>query len=137
MDWVIAGGVSITAMRKPARSSSASVSLRSRLPVFTKCGSSAVRAFHHCARLPCGSVSISETGPTPARQASTARCPDKVVFPDPPFCDAMTTVYKETPACLPPKFDASVSQVRFGAMNGVAKDLLKYSAYSTDRLLAG
>ena len=28
------------------------------------------------------------TGPAPARWACTAKCPERVVFPDPPFCDA-------------------------------------------------
>ena len=32
-----------------------------------------------------GSISISTTGPAPASWACTARCPDKVVLPDPPF----------------------------------------------------
>ena len=39
---------------------------------------------------PCGSVSTSATGPAPCRPASTAICPERVVFPDPPFCEANT-----------------------------------------------
>src|SRR5262249_28100676 len=55
-------------------------------------GSGALREFHQCDRLPWGSVSISATGPTPALCASTARCPESVVFPVPPFCDAKTRI---------------------------------------------
>jgi hypothetical protein len=34
-------------------------------------------------------MSIRQTGPAPDNWACTARCPDKVVLPDPPFCDAI------------------------------------------------
>src|SRR4051794_30960241 len=49
---------------------------------------SASRSFHQSARLPCGSMSIRQTGPAPESWACTARWPDRVVLPDPPFCDA-------------------------------------------------
>ena len=68
MDWVMAGGVSITAMRMPMRSSPASASSRSSSPALTKCGAGAWRAFHQCASEPCGSVSISATSPAPAHR---------------------------------------------------------------------
>src|SRR5690606_30601177 len=56
--------------------------------VCAKAGYSASRSFHQSASDPCGSISIRTTGPAPAYCAWTARCPDKVVLPDPPFCDA-------------------------------------------------
>src|SRR6266436_1564987 len=54
-----------------------------------KSGVSATRVFHQAAKLPCGSVSTTATGPAPASSASTAKCALSVVFPVPPFCDAM------------------------------------------------
>src|SRR5262249_16472699 len=59
------------------------------MPTAAKSGASATRAFHHAAKLPWGSVSTTATGPAPARSASTAKCAARVVFPVPPFCDAM------------------------------------------------
>src|SRR3954467_5579559 len=50
---------------------------------------SASRSFPQSGRLPCGARSIRHSGPAPASCACTARCPDKVVLPDPPFCDAI------------------------------------------------
>src|SRR5688572_26775027 len=86
---VIAGGVSITARRKPCwRRTSRSEASRATV-VCAKAGMSAWRSFHQSARLPCGSISIRQTGPAPASCACTARCPDRVVLPDPPFCDAI------------------------------------------------
>jgi len=55
-----------------ARMRSISVASRPVL-VRAKSGVSAVRAFHHSDRLPCGSVSTSATGPAPERSAWTAR----------------------------------------------------------------
>src|SRR5512144_1378772 len=60
-----------------------------------KTGASASRAFHHSARLPCGSVSIKATGPAPTRSACTARWPHSVVLPEPPFCA------EQTMTCMP------------------------------------
>ncbi len=88
----IAGGVSTTRSLMPS-SRIRSISAASRpVLVRAKSGVSAVRAFHHSDRLPCGSVSTSATGPLPARSAWTAKCPANVVFPDPPFCDATAII---------------------------------------------
>jgi hypothetical protein len=42
------------------------------------------------------SVSINQTGPSPTRSASTARCAARVVLPLPPFCDVITIVFNKT-----------------------------------------
>src|SRR5215210_2368167 len=86
---VIAGGVSMTARRKPCWRRTSRSDARRATVVWAKAGMSASRSFHQSARLPCGSMSIRQTGPAPASCACTARCPDRVVFPDPPFCDAI------------------------------------------------
>ena len=52
--------------------------------VWAKAGNSSSRSFHQSASEPWGSMSISTTGPEPARCAWTARWPDRVVFPDEP-----------------------------------------------------
>src|SRR5437764_15492798 len=54
-----------------------------------KSGVGASRVFHHDARLPWGSVSMTATGPAFLCSASTARCAVSVVLPLPPFCDAI------------------------------------------------
>src|SRR5581483_10894726 len=89
----MAGGVSTTAILMPACSRAASALARSGSPALTKWGVGARRAFHQWARDPCGSVSIKAISPAPARAASTARWPDRVVLPEPPFWDAATMVY--------------------------------------------
>src|SRR6188768_4265359 len=52
-------------------------------------------------------MSMRQTGPAPASCACTARWPDKVVLPDPPFCDAiartrMNFPLAETSDLMPP-----------------------------------
>ena len=85
---VIAGGVSITASLKPwLRKIARSVASRATV-VWANAGNSACRSFHQSASDACGSMSINTTGPAPARWAWTARCPDRVVLPEPPFCEA-------------------------------------------------
>src|SRR5690606_17696378 len=61
--------------------------------------------FHQSASEPWGSMSISTTGPAPARCAWTARCPESVVFPDPPFCEANASTRK----AYPPDFEPETS----------------------------
>src|SRR3546814_5428419 len=58
---------------------------------------SASRSFHQSASEPWGSISIRTTGPAPASWACTARWPDKVVLPEPPFCDARASTRMEIP----------------------------------------
>src|SRR5689334_11550555 len=96
---VIAGGVSMTARRKPCWRRTSRSEARRATVVWAKAGMSASRSFHQSARLPCGSMSIRQTGPAPDICACTARCPDKVVLPDPPFCDAKakTRMYFPSP----------------------------------------
>src|SRR5208282_102344 len=93
IEFVMAGGVSMTATLKPEWLSRASASPNSSNPTLAKRGVGIVREFHHSERLPWGSQSINATGPTPAISASTARWPDSVVFPEPPFCEANTSTY--------------------------------------------
>src|SRR5690606_41369804 len=107
-DWiamVIAGGVSITASLKPCcRRIARSLASRATV-VCANAGYSASRSFHQSAREPWGSMSISTTGPAPARCAWTARCPESVVFPDPPFCEANASTRK----AYPPDFEPETS----------------------------
>jgi hypothetical protein len=56
-------------------------------------GTSALRTFHQADSEPCGSVSISTAGPSPAASAATARCAASVVFPGPPFWLASTITF--------------------------------------------
>src|SRR5579875_877000 len=60
-------------------------------------GAAAARTFHHAANPPCGSVSNTAVRRAVCLAASTARCPQRVVFPTPPFWLARTTVRKEAP----------------------------------------
>ena len=91
------GGVSMTASLKPCwRRTARSLASRATV-VWAKAGYSASRSFHQSASEPCGSMSIRTTGPAPARCACTARCPDKVVFPEPPFCEANANTRKADP----------------------------------------
>ena len=99
-DWiamVMAGGVSITASLKPCWRRIARSLARRATVVWAKAGKSSSRSFHQSASEPCGSMSISTTGPAPARCAWTARWPDSVVFPEPPFCDANASTRKACP----------------------------------------
>ena len=66
---VIAGGVSITASLKPCWRRIARSLARRATVVCAKAGYSASRSFHQSASEPCGSMSISTTGPAPARCA--------------------------------------------------------------------
>ena len=59
--------------------------------VEAKTGAALLRSFHHAASEPCGSVSIRATGPQLASSACTARWPDSVVLPEPPFCEQSAT----------------------------------------------
>ena len=87
---VTAGGVSMTTSLKPAARASSKSCTRFVKTEWIKAGVAASRQFHHFAKLPCGSVSISATGPAPAISACTPICPASVVLPDPPFCEAKT-----------------------------------------------
>ena len=87
----MAGGVSMTASRMPDF-----FSLRQRLAQLEQADLGEMRRrglrahSTNATDEPCGSVSISATGPMPASSASTARWPDKVVLPEPPFWEANT-----------------------------------------------
>ena len=70
---VMAGGVSMTASLKPCWRRIMRSEARRATVVWAKAGNSASRSFHQSEREPWGSMSISTTGPAPARWAWTAR----------------------------------------------------------------
>src|SRR3546814_6368993 len=84
----MAGGVSRTASLQPCWRSISRSAARRATVVWAKAGRSVSRSFHQSASDPCGSMSISTTGPAPASWACTARWPERVDLPDPPFCEA-------------------------------------------------
>jgi hypothetical protein len=98
---LIAGGVSTTTSRQPwalsrSRSAGSSASV-----VAQNAGTSLARSFHQAASEPCGSLSTIATGPMPASSAWTARCPERVVLPEPPFCEQSATTCIEGPLSGP------------------------------------
>ena len=94
MDWVMAGGVSITAILMPAWCKPASASSRSGEP-----GLDEMRRGRLARVPPMGQralrIGVDQRDFAGARPgpASTARWPDRVVLPEPPFWDAQTMMY--------------------------------------------
>ena len=82
------GGVSISRTPYPAASAALTAACSPCAGSIQR-GVSALRAFHQPARPPCGSASMTATGPTSAASAATARCAESVVSPDPPLREAI------------------------------------------------
>src|SRR5687768_15982780 len=71
-----------------------------RISTAANCGVDDALAFHHALNEPCGSVSMSATGPKPNLSNVTEAAAQKLVLPEPPLSEVAVMVYTSRPPSL-------------------------------------